>query len=294
MGGIDDPWGHQIDIDLSDSSECEVDGYSSDDSDSSIDSARMAELQRLDDESDGNDSDSDDQSDDDVVIRTGDERVPIPTSVLIEHRRAYVYAPETLMRLIPDSDEFDKVREDLRIQKTEYKYSLQTSNKRFEREYYLRHNVPCPKSLKRLKVVYKGDELDRFYGSKHPFSKRVIFRPVRRKPIRRRAVKKVVKPSVQEITDFLTQKCEPTRPLVREQFVPKRENPAQISKIIFDKKETYVSELGGISYKLRPSRKIDAIKWYRMRKGQPFFYNTFGVMRAYARECSERYNLPYD
>lgn len=272
-----DPWALPDGVTFSSSSDGEgsITSEESSSDESEISSRTRSRLERLDREDYGP-SDSDDDSD--VLIRTGDEVVPITTGALQEHNRSLVYSRETLMSLIPETPGFDRVREDLRIQKTEFKYSLRQSNKAFERDYYREHGRAPDKCLKKHKVVYKGDELDRFYGRHHPFSKRMVFRTIRNKP--RREPRPLWKPTASEVRDLLS-------PLIGEKVSLPKEKPksdiAQISRIRVERDYIVVNEIGGISYALKSS-KVSATKWYRERRGQPFFYNSFGVIRAMRRE----------
>lgn len=232
----------------------------SDDDSDSMTSSRRARLRRLDEESyAGDNSDSDDE----VVIRTGDENPPMPTSVLIDDRKKRVYSLDTLLRLIPETESFDKVRETLRIQKTEYKYSRTTSNKVFCREHYRRWGTPPNKSLRLYKVTYRGDQLDRFYGDHHPFSTKRVFRPLRRKPVS----KKRPIPGIKARPVVVTTNVYKSRPVRLTGLKP-------VTKLQYERNQTIAVDLGGKAYRIERS-KINATKWYRERRGQPFFYNTF-------------------
>jgi hypothetical protein len=272
-GEDDDPWGNNVIRDFSEPEESSEGSWESDDE---IDN--LAELRRMDAESENGSWETDSQmsDDDSVIIRTGDEDPPITTAELEEFKRPYHYEPETLMRLIPECPDFDRVRETLRIQKTVYQYSPDVSNNVFEREYAKRTGRHAPKTLKVFKIVYKGDQLTRFYGNKHPFSGVNIFRPVRKSPFRR------TEPKVRR-RDPYTGEPLPDRPV----YGPAKGKPLpQISKIEIFHNDCYVKEIGGISYKLpnHIGSKISAMKWYRTRRGEPFFYNTFGVIRKLAEQ----------
>jgi len=271
-GGDEDPWGPSGAV-FSESSEGE--DCSDSDDDSSLSSERIAELRRLDDESDAEHGFSSDEEEDDVIIRTGDEEIPIPTSVLIEHRRRFVYSPETLMRLIPNDPSFDKVREDLRIQKTEFKFSLTESNKSFERNYFRKYGKTPDRTSKKFKIVYRGDDLDRFFGHKHPFSKKGLYRPVRPAPYKRRTPPKVERVVPEPQQHVLL------HPATRA-ILPKAKQITKICVFADKHKHFLVQELGGVSYMLPKAAVVDSMMWYRFRKGQPYFSNTFGVIRANA------------
>jgi len=282
----DDPWGNNVTLDFSepdysggDYAEESID--SSDDE--SLTSSRRAYLEHLDALSDasGRLSPEGDFSDgESIIIRTGDEVPPIPTATMLEHRSPCVYAPETLMSLIPATPDFDKVRETLRITKTIYRFSKTQSNTVWAREYAKRFKEPPSKSLKIYKIVFQGDQLRRFYGNKHPYARERLFRPLRRKPINRRPVKpvKVQRSGLPEVVTPLN----PEAKIFRSQG-----KLAQISRIKIDNDQVLVNEIGGISYSLRNLRRVNATKWYRERKGQPFFYNSFGVIRALRKDLGQ-------
>jgi len=243
------------------------------DSDESISSSRMAELERLDRLSDlaAGQSDAESDESDDVIIRTGDEIPPIPTASLIDDRRRLVYSPETLMRLIPEHPEFDGLREKLRIQKTEYKFDLEVSNKRYEADYYREHNAAPNKSLKRFKVTYRGDELDRFYGQKHPFSKKGLFRPKPGSAFKRQ------RPSGRKLTVSEPKRNAVAHP-VRVHGLPPSSVLRKIAHVAQYKHFVVLSEIGGISKALR----LTVPDWYRIRKGLPFKHGNT-VYRAFLR-----------
>jgi hypothetical protein len=275
-GVDDDPWGLNVIRDFSEPEESSEGSWESDD-----DVDNIAELRRLDAESENGSWETNSQisDDDSVIIRTGDEDPPITTAELNEFKRPFHYEPETLMRLIPDGPDFDRVRETLRIQKTVYKYSPDVSNNVFEREYAKRVGRHAPKTLKVFKVVYKGDELSMFYGNKHPFSSANVFRPVRKSPSKR------AEPKVRRKNPCTGGPLPESG--VRVTLSPAKGKPLpQISRIEIYRNECYVNEIGGISYKLPKTigNKISAMKWYRNRRGEPFFSNTFGVIRKLAEQ----------
>lgn len=112
---------------------------------------------------------SDDDSDDEPVI-IWTEQVRLPETSLAKR----VYSQETLLSLIPEKPEFDKLREKLKIQKTVYRFDPSKSNRQYSSEYYKLHRCGVPKDHPRVAVQIRGDGLDSFYGKDRPFVKRGV------------------------------------------------------------------------------------------------------------------------
>jgi len=113
---------------------------------------------------------SDDSDTADIVI-TGDELWLRPKK---EDPKRRIYGRETLLSVIPDTQEYELLREKLRIQKTVYRWDINMSNLTFKSKYYKEHKCGVPKELKKFKVVLKGNDLNPFYGKDRPFYKKGV------------------------------------------------------------------------------------------------------------------------
>jgi len=211
---------------------------------------------------------SEDESDDGPSVITGDELWLRPVKPDPSKR---IYSRDFLFSCIPEKPEFDSLRENLRIQKTEYRWDPEVSNKTYKSLYYREHKRSPPNLTKVHKVVLRGKDLDVYYGKRRPFyvpgvpfggkePKPVLF-SVREGRVRKNPLKWVGEPPVFTSSFFarnITRRFYERRPLKR------------VNLVSYDTKtrKYLVNELGGKTeeYSRLPPAAHHKKYWYFLRK----------------------------